>query len=60
MNVLEKGLKFGIKTNKTDEFEILSRFELVAQQFNCLENPSNVPIEDNKKVLQNLNMNFLH
>ena len=24
MNVLEKGLKFGIKTNKTDEFEILS------------------------------------
>ena len=24
MNVLEKGLKFGIKTNKTDEFEICS------------------------------------
>jgi hypothetical protein len=40
-NVLKKGLKFGIKNKKIDTYEIISRFEELAQSLNWLEiNPA--------------------
>jgi len=36
-NVLNKGLKFGIKNKKIDTYEIISRFEELAQSLNWLE-----------------------
>lgn len=35
--VLSKGLKYGIYERKVDTYEILSRFELLAQSFNRLD-----------------------
>ena len=37
INVLKKGLKYGIKSKKVDTYEILSRFELLARSFDKLE-----------------------
>ena len=34
MKVLSKGLKFGIKSKRINKFEILSRFEMLAQSLN--------------------------
>ena len=36
MKVLNKGLKFGIKAKMVDSYEILSRFEMLAQSINTL------------------------
>ncbi len=43
-NLLKKGLKYGIKAKKVDSYEILARFEQLAQSLNKLEaKPSNNP-----------------
>ena len=49
-SVLNKGLKFGIKNRKIDTYEIMARFEELAQSLNWLEiNPviSNDPLKAN-------------
>ena len=54
--VLQKGLKYGIKNKKVDEYEILSRFEQLAQSLNRL--PIAAQTEHKKTALDPKN-NFL-
>ena len=65
VNILEKGLKFGIASKNVDEFEMLTRFEIVAQQINrqAKNSPDIIDITDeneHKKELPNLNLSVLH
>jgi hypothetical protein len=46
-SVLKKGLKYGIKTKKTDEYEILARFEQLAQYFKDMKAEGD---KDNRKT----------
>jgi hypothetical protein len=51
-SVLNKGLKFGIKNRKIDSYEIIARFEELAQSLNWIE----ISPADNKDPLKaNLN-----
>ena len=51
-------MKFGIKNKRTDDFEVLTRFEILAQQLNKL----GIPKQNNetKKEISNLDSSFLH
>lgn len=57
--VLSKGLKFGIKAKKVDTFEILTRFELLAESLDFL--PIKENSENERNILADLNSksNFL-
>jgi hypothetical protein len=46
-SVLKKGLKYGIRSKKTDEYEILARFEQLAQYFNDMKAEGE---KDNRKT----------
>jgi hypothetical protein len=51
-NVLNKGLKFGIKNKKVDSYEIFARFEELAQSLNWIEMK---PVASNDPLKANLN-----
>ena len=62
ISVLEKGLKFGVKSKRVDEIEILTRFEAVAQQLNRVnKSPVDSSISNNnmKSIVSNGN-SFFH
>jgi len=66
-SVLKKGLKYGIKNKKIDSYEILARFEQLAQGLNKLETKPNQDSRttqlDNKNAffqqLQNMALEFV-
>ena len=67
IRILEKGLKYGIKNKKVDKYEILARFEQLAQSLNKLEikdtNDERRTVLDNKNAflqqLQSMAFEFI-
>ena len=55
--ILEKGLKYGIKNKKVDKYEILARFEQLAQTLNKLEINNT---DDERKTVLDKKSAFLH